>query len=1272
MKILTSTDLKNWSGTLECQSQIPLLIRKLVYAGVDIDDIKMIDFPFAEDVQTGGYDGQLEVEKGNSKIPDGASVWEFGVVETGKKAKADDDYNKRKADPLGRNPSDTTYVNVTLKKYSKKQEWMDEKNAEGFWADVRFYDAVDIEHWLDLAPSVEIWLARLLGKPVVGVQCAGDYWEQWSTKEDQVFPYELLLGSRDEQRQQIVDFLLDNNQKVRRIKSNTREESLAFILAVIESLNDDEKNAICSKALVVENLDSYRQLVESQNKLILLPKFRLDDVDINRTMVKGHKLIIPLSNSFTSNDSNIILLPIVRSEAFRDGLKKMGINSEQAQLLSVTTGKDISVLRRNLQFSSKQPIWFELNDPLRFVPFLLAARFDAGYEGDREIIEKISKSEYTEYEKYLKKILNGDETPIYNIGTKWRLISHADSWLYLAKFITDEDLESFYKIAVEVLTESNPKYGLDPEKRYMASFYKATPKYSNYLIKGICETLILLSVLAKKYGLNTITDPESFVDRLMGDIMSSADGILLRSLSDNLSLLAEASPGVFVKSIQNAIENKKVEGFFEQENDLLHSTTDLPYLLWALERVAWMPEYLTSVVRIICQLINISPNELPSSNTPFNSLVSIFRLWLPQTNATMEERRQILEILKKEYPNIAFSLFKSLVYKHHDTAFNSSKMRWRLFSETREAQITHQELHYMYAYAVDTLIELARGADISRALVIIDKLDTVNWDKIDPMLDCLESYLNETEENKARVYHSLRKLVGRHRTYHYTNWAMPEAVLTKIEKTAIKFKPQDLLLSKIYLFEEHHPELMEGYPKDLKEDYHKQEEMISKLRVDAIHEFLGVTDLKELIGLATSMEIPYLFANAFAKVELALQVEQVIFDLIESEDDKQKWFFSSWMSSKERFQGREWALTKIREIIEANRYKTSKLAYLYLPLNLDLELCKHIDALGIAEIEQEYWGQISPVHFPDMETLKIAIKKFQKLNRPLSILHALGRARYIKEELSSEYIVSTLDNLNLGQYNEPPHIRVDHYLIREVFSNLHNRYDVDEQKMAENEMKFLFIFDKYGSGILPKYLYKAIAQTPSLFMDLIKQIFKPKNEKLLEQENIEYSEEQRKMIFENAYGVISNFNLIPGLQPDGIIIEEELNNWIDQLRELAVVSGHEGITDSLIGQILGRYPHSVEDKSFPDVIYNVLERLNNIDIYGGFGNQIFNRMGVTSRGVDSGGNIERVRADHFNQLAEKLKITHPNVAEVYRGLARNYQHHAKREDEQALITILEY
>ena len=1060
MKILTSTDLKNWSATRECQSYLPFLFRKLIYSRVKIEHIKKIDFPFAEDVQVGGYDGQLEVEQGDRYIPQGESVWEFGVVDSGKKAKADVDYAKRKLDPLGRVPNQTTYINVTLKTYSKKKKWEEDKKAENFWLDVRFYDATDIEHWLDLAPSVEIWLARLLNKPMDGVELGEDYWKQWSTKADMEFPFNLLIESREKQKDKLVDILFESKGALQYIKSNTKEESLAFALATIESLEEVHKNSLQTTTLVIENKESFKQIVSATKEMILLPKFQLDDTERNNALINGHKIIIPVSNSFSSQESNIINLPVIKGEVFQNNLGKMGVDGAQAKLLSINTGKDISVLRRSLDFSSKQPFWLTKIDPISFIPFLLLSRFNSNVDGDKEIIARLTGVSFDIYEKQLRSILLLEETPIYNVGANWRLISHSDSWLYVAKYITDEDLNKFYDIAVEVLSETNPKYELDKSKRYMASFYNATPKYSGYLKKGICESLIVLSVLAKRYGLNTSVDPDFFVYKMINHIMSLSDENLLRSFGTNLMLLAEASPEAFINQIQNSINDEKIKVFFEEQKDLMFSkSNELPSLLWALERLSWMPESLTNVCRILCQLIQISPKELPTSNTPYNSLISIFRIWFPQTNAKMEERKAVLEIIKKEYPDIAFNLFNSLIYSE-DHATVGSKMRWRLFSETREISVSHQELYYMRRYVIDSVIELTTPPSFSRAIQIIGKLDNINWDKVDNVFVCIEEFLYESEENKSIIYHKFRNLIGRHRSFSDTDWALPEGVLSKMESTAKKFEPNNIILKNKYLFEDHHPTLIEGKKEDLKTDFDKQRLEFEQLRLEAIREFLNLTNIDTIIQLAKETENSFLYSRALVEYGLSDKQEEVIFELVHSEEGKERWIFDSYLGEKERYQGKNIVLNLVEEFWVTQKYSSDKIAHFLLALRADLELFKYIDSLEDYVLSEEYWLKLRPPYASDADMVIYAVNKFSEHNRPLSVLNMLSRSASYNISLSSDFILTTLENLNLSTSNDPENIRIDFHFIQRFFSNLHERDDLDEDKMAKIEFKFLFVFNK--------------------------------------------------------------------------------------------------------------------------------------------------------------------------------------------------------------------
>jgi len=1269
MRIITSSDLKHWADTLECKSLFPLLIRKLILSGVKIEKIKKIEFPFGDDVQIGGYDGNLETEEGNIYVPEGNSVWEFGVTEK-KKQKADDDYEKRTKDPLGKIQNETTYINVTLKKYSKKSDWAAGKKAEGVWADVRFYDAIDIEHWLDLAPSVEIWLAEHLGKSISGVHCADEYWEQWSTKGNLKFPDQLLVDSRLSQKESLLQVLTKDGGKLLFVKSNTSEESLAFILASIESLEDNLRNSLYTKTLIVENQDSFRRLVRTKSALIFIPKFLVEEVDLNNAITKGHRVILPVSNSYTSDKTNVINLPIVSREVFAKNLQEMGIDSEQAALFAKNTGRDISVLRRSLDFSSKGPLWIQNEATSSFIPFMFISRYDANVPGDKEILSQITNTEFDEYQKYLQRILHKEGTPIYNIGSKWRLISHADSWVYLARYVTLEDLKKFEEVAITVLSETNPKYGLDPEKRYMAAFYNAIPKYSYHLKKGICETLIVLSVLAENFEFSALENPKLFVDRIVRHILKLADNNTLRSLGYNLSLLAEAAPEVFISELLVTIEDKRVMGFFEEEKDILSTSNDLPNLLWALEGIAWMPEHLTNVVRVLCKLIKLQPEKLPTSNSPINTLISIFRIWFPQTNANIKERKQVLEILKKEYAGIAFQLFSSLIYSHSDAAFPTHKMRWRLFSETRKVSVTNQEVYNMHDYAVDSLIELTSEGDLYKALALIDKLDDMSWGKIDDALGCLDNFTGKSEKDKSQIYHALRKIIGRHRTYSKTDWALPEETLSKMEVKAKEFEPKDMILAESFLFEEHSPEFMEGIPEDTLEDYEQRGRNLDELRKNFAARVIDEHGIQQIIDLSKNIDNSYEYGKAIASLELDIKQEKEILDLLKSSDPKEKWLISSYVSSKEQFQGRTEVIKMFERVHKAEIFSDTQITQILLSLRSDFEIFQYVDSLENEDIEKAFWRNHTWYIRDDIEAVIFAVQKYMKFKRPIAVLNTLGRAR-ISSELPSKFLVDTLENLDLVEINEPKNARVDQHFIREIFSDLQNRKDLDLDRMARIEYKYLFVFDRLGHGVLPKYLYQAIAKEPSLYLDFIKNLFLPDDEELREKERTKHEPELTKQLGENAYHVLSNLNLIPGLQPDGSIAKKQLNTWIDEVRQLATENHRSKVTDRKVGELLARYPNGNKPIFFPKTIYDTLERVNSKDMYSGFSMQIVNRQSFTSRPAGAGGYIERERAEHFNALADEFKITHPNVSNIFRGIAGNYERDGKRMDDSALQDSLE-
>jgi hypothetical protein len=1259
MRFITTNDIENWANTVDCKYHLPHLIRKLILATVNQNQIKNIQFAYGEDVQTGGYDGELTSTSENTYVPLGESVWEFGTTNN-KKAKANEDYEKRKANPLGKTPSETTYININGKKYRDKNKWVVEKQAEGFWKNVRYLDALDIEQWLELAPTIELWLAEKLRKPTLGIYTLEEYWKFWSENESIKIVPDILLGeSRLDEIDKIKTFLT-GKKNVLYIKSITTEEAIAFPIAVLKKYDEIPQNVI-----IIDNRESFNQFTQCKEPLTIIVKFKIDNIDLNGANQRGHKVIIPLSFGDESGSSDSIKLSIVNRNSFENGLNQMGVDSEQAKVLTKSSGRNISVLRRLLKFNDNtKPKYLDDIEIRDLIPILLTNRFADYLDGDKEIIEKISGKSYDDYIGFLKILVTLEDSPVYYINGVWRLVSPTDAWLFFAKYITQKYFQTFQEICLEVLTEVLHKYTLALEER--GNYYQ-TPenraKYSSKLREGLCETLVIISVLGKDYGINSISNT-TYVDTIIKGILEK-DVVVWRSLSSNLMLLAEASPTLFLDNLERVIANKSINGFFEEEEGFMNKSNDLAPLLWCLDVIAWFPEHLVRASISLCELIKIAPSNLPTSNTPLRSLKSIFRVWYPQTNTNAEDRKKILEVLIKKYPEIVYSLLYSLIKTKHDTAFHLPRPKWRLFSELREIQVTNQEVHYMRGFCLDNVISMSEG-NITRILSLIDILDDIEWDRIDKSLDIIEKPINIFSESKNNeVYQKFRGFIGRHRNYPNADWSLPNNILDKIESSAIKFKSDDTILNYSYLFEEHHPEFIEGKEGD---DYNKHQEQIDKKRLEFVQEVIGKYGINKIFELAVQTKYPFIYGQILAKSDKLTEQDVIsIYKLINSKEENLIVLITDFILASERKTDLK---TQLQILNKLEVSKQEKVTFL-IALNSNIELWTYINDLKDEDIEKPYWQSRQGFLYTDSkDELFYSLQKLAQYKKAITYLNTLGWGTYVhKNILTSDEVLQALENLSLNDIEDSSHI--DHF--RNILDFLYSKNDYDLERGAKIDMKFLFMFSGGSYGQKPQNLYKLMAQKPYEYFGLLSQIYLPKNEdaKQLELEKLKQNPYNQE-IFKVSWDVFDSFNLIPSMQDDATLNSNELNNWISELRKLAVENDRVDVTDSCIGKLLAKHPINMkENQGYPIEIYDVLEEINNEHITESFRVQISNNLGFTSRGAFEGGNIKRFRANFFNSLFEAIKFTHPKTSLIFKSLEKKYLAQADWEDENALQRSLE-
>jgi hypothetical protein len=127
---------------------------------------------------------------------------------------------------------------------------------------------------------------------------------------------------------------------------------------------------------------------------------------------------------------------------------------------------------------------------------------------------------------------------------------------------------------------------------------------------------------------------QDLADRIVREVLEAANadqsGQLWSSLSQVLPALAEASPLCFLDAVDAGLDSGGLRAVFdpEAESTPFASPTHTG-LLWALEALAWSPDYLGGAAQALARLGQVDPGGR-WANRPDRSLGQIFLPWHPR------------------------------------------------------------------------------------------------------------------------------------------------------------------------------------------------------------------------------------------------------------------------------------------------------------------------------------------------------------------------------------------------------------------------------------------------------------------------------------------------------------------------------------------------------------------------------------------------------------------------------------------------------------------
>jgi hypothetical protein len=707
---ITATRIAEWAKTREAQASFPRLVRRLVHA---TGTVAQVAFPAGDSTSLPGWDGELVSEHGSSWVPKGKSFWELSC-EAGVTRKANRDYEKRTRETPETIRTGATLVIVSARRWSGKARWLAAKRDAGGWAEVRAYDADDLEQWLEQSPAVALQFAEDLGQTGQGVESVEKYWQNWSQQSDPSISVEALFIDRANTCERFVAELRRGLETPQRepyaIKADSVDEAAAFVCAALLAHPD-----LSASSLVVTEPGGW-QFVE-KNLTLKVALAVCPEIAEKPTRRRGLTVIIPYASGDMAgyyrgvgglDSSADLTLERPRIHEFEKALASIGVDEADAKRLAASTGRSWSVFRRRRATNPaiRRPLWLDAPQAGALSTVCLLGGWSGDKTADREIVTRVSGRSYEDVERDLRHLARLDDAPALEIGEVWKAKSSLELLDLFGDRITRDELDRFFEIAGQILRAPDPELELPDEQRYAAQIYGKIRPQSGLLIQALGDTLVKLAVRGPQVPTLSAANIEGRVAAFVRELLHDADGTRWLSLSSLLPCLAESAPDVFLRAVELSMAKPDapvMRLLTETSGSCVTGRCWHTGLLWALETLAWAAARLTRVALVLARLAHVEKKG-NWGNTPKASLVAIFRSWYPQTAANLDQRIAVLDALIAKEPDVAFDLLDSLVHVGPDSAFPRSRPSWRDDDAGAGRGVTEGERYQMLVAAADRLI----------------------------------------------------------------------------------------------------------------------------------------------------------------------------------------------------------------------------------------------------------------------------------------------------------------------------------------------------------------------------------------------------------------------------------------------------------------------------------------------------------------------------------------------------------------------------------------
>ncbi|MEX0727920.1 MAG: hypothetical protein WEB58_22300 [Planctomycetaceae bacterium] len=1224
-----------------------------------------IDFPAYESGRRPGFDGVVEcADEHNPWVPFGPSVWELSTRDR-VKSKADEDFAKRTDETSVEFQIASYFVFATPRHFRGKKQWIQDNSKVGHWRGVKALDADDFEQWSETAPAgLRAWIGRMIGARPNDIDDVAERWEAISKSTTPELLPSVFLAGREGSIARLHQWLADTPGRFN-IESRSPGEVIDFFCAAVAAMDKDLRLATESRTVIVYTVDAWRECRDLQTASVLVvePSIDLTSEEIGRAIRNGHHVLSFAEPAIFDNSTGVEL---ERASTFdlSKALESSGYSPVRAGQLARGAGGSLAILKCRLEPSGKvdRPAWTPSISSEVFAACLLLGGWSDS-DSDRAAFGRIAGREYSSCQAELQQMANSRDPLLLHAAGNWRLISKDHAWALFGDRVSTNALKEFETLAVEILADDDPRFGFPENERFYAQFHGHVAIYSDVIKNHVAETLAVLGTFSQELASVFSVDISGAVDRIVAKLLSpTTTWHRWASLGSQLPLLAEASPSSFLHAVHEDLNRAEPElgKILHEEEDTLFGRCNHAGLLWALEVLAWPTQYVGDVVRALLKLSAIDPGGR-WANRPMNCIREILLYWMPQTMATVDDRIKILDMMIKNDRKIAWSVMLELL--PGITSDSSTPIRrpyWRAWAVDWKRLTNRAEMSRFVSAVTGLLIQEA-GQDSSCWLRLFENLAKLlkNFAKLpdtlhDIFVEAAERFSDSglADQDRRALHEELTNQLHLHREYDDSDWPLSEEFLNRLDVIAQKLQPENVVFRNAWLFNPNR-DFERGEVQDAESE-------LARDRRTAISEILTSEGFAGIEALVENAASPMAVGSALSSLTENDYVSDVVPSRLNGERRDLE-FAHGYIWN--RFWPDHWTwVDETAQLCDSD----SSTAWFYTMLPFDRPVWERVTKSGEG-VHRLYWERCHPLHSSlSAASISIAVAELILHARPVAAADLLAMGLYDKHSFDFETLISPLESL-LQLSPEKFEVQFksrDTHDIQRLIEALQKHPQRDEKRLIQIEWHYLRVLDDHR-GQAPRTLFQHLAKHPEFFIEVLKYSCYPQSERHSDGRPVPTAHE--RYMAQQAYHLLTDWDLLPGTQSDGSIDESALREWCHTALNLADAADRREMCELRIGDVFGNaiynMLHSPDGKWPCPAAQNVIEEIATITtlLKSGMGCAIHNGGGAVFR--SSGGGREKNLAQLYRSKAEEIRFDAPALASVLDTVGETFEDHARRSQE---------